>query len=149
FEITRDYNSVLPLMLVSVIADGVAVRLMPKTSIMTEKLARRGVRIHQDYGAGVRRGLGGAESMDAQVATVSSDTMVREVADGIARRDPRYCRHQGMVVVDKDGKLVGVITMGDILRIQEEDSENTTVLEIASREVRVAYPDETLHEAAE
>src|SRR5215813_11087606 len=37
FEITRDYNSVLPLMMVSVIADGVAMLFMPKTSIMTEK----------------------------------------------------------------------------------------------------------------
>ena len=43
FEITRDYNSVLPLMLVAVIADGVAMLLMPKSSIMTEKLARRGL----------------------------------------------------------------------------------------------------------
>src|SRR5207302_1842899 len=48
FEITRDYNSVLPLMLVSVIADGIAMILMPSASIMTEKLARRGLRIHQD-----------------------------------------------------------------------------------------------------
>jgi hypothetical protein len=45
FEIARDYNSVLPLMLVSMIADGVAIMLMPKSSIMTEKLARRGMRI--------------------------------------------------------------------------------------------------------
>ena len=30
FEITRDYNSVLPLMLVAVIADGVAMLFMPK-----------------------------------------------------------------------------------------------------------------------
>ncbi len=43
FEITRDYNSVLPLMLVSVIADGIAMLLMPNSSIMTEKLARRGL----------------------------------------------------------------------------------------------------------
>src|ERR1700745_3171558 len=49
FEITRDYNSVLPLMLVSVIAYGVAMLLMPRSSIMTEKLARRGMRIHTDY----------------------------------------------------------------------------------------------------
>ena len=42
FEITRDYNSVLPPMLVSVIADGIAMLLMPKSSIMTEKLARPG-----------------------------------------------------------------------------------------------------------
>ena len=30
FEITRDYNSVLPLMLVTVIADGIAILLMPR-----------------------------------------------------------------------------------------------------------------------
>src|SRR5579864_4824683 len=52
FEITRDYNSVLPLMLVTVIADGVAM-LFTRTSIMTEKLARRGLRIHQDYEADI------------------------------------------------------------------------------------------------
>src|SRR6202011_965873 len=53
FEITRDYNAVLPLMLVSVIADGIAMLFMPNTSIMTEKLARRGLRVHQDYEADV------------------------------------------------------------------------------------------------
>src|SRR5262249_43363794 len=36
FEITRDYNSVLPLMMVSVIADGIAMYYMPRASIMTE-----------------------------------------------------------------------------------------------------------------
>ncbi len=53
FEITRDYNSVLPLMLVSVIADGIAMLLMPHASIMTEKLRRRGLRIHHDYEADI------------------------------------------------------------------------------------------------
>src|SRR5947199_10862165 len=48
FESTRDYNSVLPLMLVSVIADGIAMILMPSASIMTEKLAGGGLRINQD-----------------------------------------------------------------------------------------------------
>src|SRR5579883_233959 len=47
FEITRDYNAVLPLMLVAVIADAIAILFM-KNSIMTEKLVRRGLRIHQD-----------------------------------------------------------------------------------------------------
>ena len=47
FEITGDYNAVLPLMLVSVIADGIAL-WANRTSIMTEKLARRGLKIHTD-----------------------------------------------------------------------------------------------------
>jgi hypothetical protein len=46
FEITRDYNAVLPLMLVSVIADGISMLMMPQASILTEKLARRGLKIH-------------------------------------------------------------------------------------------------------
>src|ERR1700690_3833456 len=64
FEITRDYNSVLPLMLVSVIADGIAMLLMPKASIMTEKLARRGLHIHQEYEADVLQQVRVAETMD-------------------------------------------------------------------------------------
>jgi chloride channel protein, CIC family len=47
FELTRDYNSVLPLMLVCVIADAIAIRFLPN-SIMTEKLARRGLETHQE-----------------------------------------------------------------------------------------------------
>jgi len=44
FEITRDYNAILPLMLVCVIADMIAIHYLP-SSIMTEKLARRGLRV--------------------------------------------------------------------------------------------------------
>ena len=64
FEITRDYNSVLPLMLVSVIADGIAMLFMPKSSIMTEKLARRGLRVHQDYEADVLSQASVSETME-------------------------------------------------------------------------------------
>jgi len=54
FEITRDYNAVLPLMLVAVIADGIAIMLQGKNSIMTEKLTRRGLHIHTDFEPDVR-----------------------------------------------------------------------------------------------
>src|SRR6202022_2099079 len=73
FEITRDYNAVLPLMLVSVIADGIGMLLMPSASIMTEKLARRGLRIHQDYETDVLQQMSVSETMDKQVPTVAGD----------------------------------------------------------------------------
>ena len=73
FEITRDYNSVLPLMLVSVIADGIAMLLMPKSSIMTEKLARRGLHIHQDYEADVLQQVQVSETMDQDAPTLPAD----------------------------------------------------------------------------
>src|SRR6478735_3740119 len=85
FEITRDYNSVLPLMRVSVLADGVAILLMPKASIMTEKLVRRGLRIHQDYEADVLQQMVVSETMDGEAPTLPADMPVRELAERIAR----------------------------------------------------------------
>jgi len=149
FEITRDYNAILPLMLVSVIADGVAMALMPRASIMTEKLARRGLHIHQDYEADVLQQMMVSETMDKEVPTLSADMRVSELSDRIARHDPTVSRHQGMVVVDAEGKLAGIITRGDVLRALDKDpSGSISVLDAAVNNVIVTYPDELLHEAS-
>jgi H+/Cl- antiporter ClcA len=148
FEITRDYNSVLPLMLVSVIADGISMLLMPRASIMTEKLARRGLRIHQEYEADVLHSTTVSETMDHTVPTISADTRLSELADRIGRGDPEVSRHQGLVIVDSEGKLAGIITRGDVLRAIEQ-GPSITVLEAGSRNVVVTFPDEALHDASE
>jgi CIC family chloride channel protein len=149
FEITRDYNAVLPLMLVSVIADGIAMWLMPRASIMTEKLARRGLHIHQEYEADVLQQVKVSETMDSDVPKLPADMKVSELSDLIARRDPEVCRHQGMFILDADGNLAGVITRGDVMRALDADpSGAATVLDAGSRDLVVTYPDETLHEAS-
>ncbi len=148
FEITRDYNSVLPLMLVSVIALGIAILLQPKTSIMTEKLARRGLRIHQDYEADVLQQTLVSETMDPNVPAIYGDVNVGELAERIACRDAAVTRHQGLIVLDHDEKLSGIITRGDVLRaLDKAPSGNIKVSEAASRKVVVTYPDESIHEA--
>jgi H+/Cl- antiporter ClcA/CBS domain-containing protein len=149
FEITRDYNSVLPLMLVSVIADGVAMLLMPKASIMTEKLARRGLHIHQDYEADVMHQVRVSETMDRDVPSLPPDMTVGELADRIARRDPAVCKHQGMFILDPEGKLIGVITRGDIMRALDQDPSGAmNVADAGARNVVVTYPHESLHDAS-
>ena len=148
FELTRDYNSVLPLMLVSVIADGIAM-LMLRSSIMTEKLARRGLRIHQDYEADVLQVVSVEEIMDRQIPAVPEGMTLRELADRIAKHDPEVTRHHGLVVQDDQGNLVGILTRSDLMRGLERDpSGKTTVLQAASADPVVAYPGETLHDAA-
>jgi chloride channel protein, CIC family len=150
FEITRDYNSVLPLMLVSVIAAGIAVLLMPHASIMTEKLARRGLRIHQDYEVDILQQMRVGETMDRNVPTIPASMSVGELAERIARQDPEVCRHQALLVVDDNGHLEAVITRGDILRaLDREPSGTATVLESGSSKLVVTYPDETLSEASD
>jgi chloride channel protein, CIC family len=149
FEITRDYNSVLPLMLVSVIADGIAMILMPSASIMTEKLARRGLRIHQDYEADVLHQVAVSETMDKDVPTLPANIRVGELAERIAKHDPVVSRHQGMIILDGDGKLAGVITRGDVMRALDQDPlGKMSVLEAGSRKLVVTYADESLHEAS-
>ena len=149
FEITRDYNAVLPLMLVSVIADGIAVLLLPRASIMTEKLVRRGLHVHQEYEADVLQQMRVAETMDTDLARVSADMPIGELADRIARRDAEVSRHQGIVVLGVQGRLAGIVTRGDLLRALDQDpSGATTVLEAASKNLVVTYPDELLHDAS-
>lgn len=149
FEITRDYNSVLPLMLVCVIADGIAMLMMPRASIMTEKLARRGLHVHQDYETDVLHQVKVQETMDRNFPTLPASMTVSELSDRIARRDPEVSQHQGMFILDADGKLAGVITRGDVMRALDQDPNGTiTVLDAGTRDPIVAYPDETLHEAS-
>jgi chloride channel protein, CIC family len=148
FEITRDYNSVLPLMLMAVIADGIAMLFMPRSSIMTEKLARRGLRVHQDYEADVLTQVTVAETMEKDAPVIAVGTKVGELAERIARHDPAVARYEALLIHD-DGKLVGIVTRGDILRALDKDSTGMIAVEEAgSTNLVVTYPDELVSDAA-
>lgn len=147
FEITRDYNAILPLMLVCVIADLVALRFM-RNSIMTEKLARRGLRIHQDYETDVMQQVIVSEVMDRNPPKIASTMPLTELADRIARGDPLTTHRQGISIVDEDGQLVAIITRGDVLRaLEQNDDSAMTVLDAGNRTLLVTYPDELVHDA--
>jgi CBS domain-containing protein len=52
--------------------------------------------------------------------------------------------------LNAEGKLAGIITRGDLVRVlQDGSAATTTVLEAASTDVVVTYPKETLQEAIE
>jgi len=147
FEIVRDFNSVLPLMLVSVIATAIAMRYLPN-SIMTEKLARRGLDIHQDYEANTLKQLKVAEVMALDVATVEPEETVRASAGRFATGDLRNSRHHALPIVDSAGQLQGLVTQGDLLRaIQADPAGEMPVIDAGTRSLIVAYPDERVFDA--
>ncbi|MBX3066579.1 MAG: chloride channel protein [Anaerolineae bacterium] len=147
FEITRDYNAILPLMLVCVIADLVARQFM-RNSIMTEKLARRGLRVHQEYEADVLQQVPVSEVMDTAVPRIPATMLLRELADRVARGDPSVTARQGLLIVDQEGLLAGVITRGDVLRaLEQSDLATLTVLDAGTSDVLLTYPDELVHDA--
>ena len=148
FEITRDYNYVLPLMLVTVIADAVAVHYA-KNSIMTEKLARRGLHIHQDYEPDILHQVRVEDTMSTEFNTIPASMRVRELIERIAKHDPLVTKHHGIFVVDPRNKLVGIITRGDLVRsLKKDQSGSMSVLDAGSRNLVVTYPDEVLYDAA-
>ena len=136
-------------MLVAVIADGVAMLFMPRSSIMTEKLARRGLRVFQDYEADVLSQVSVGETMEKSAPVVAAGTKVGQLADRIARHDPEVAKHEAMLIVDDSGKLIGVVTRGDILRALEKDTTGMMAVQDAgSTKLVVTYPDELVSEAA-
>jgi predicted transcriptional regulator len=66
----------------------------------------------------------------------------------MGRGEPGYNLTQGLPIVSKDGKLVGVVTQGDLLRAIEQDPKGAiSVFDAGSKELITAYPDELVHDA--
>ncbi|HEY1992157.1 MAG TPA: chloride channel protein [Gammaproteobacteria bacterium] len=149
FEITRDYDAVLPLMLVCVIANAVA-QLFLKESIMTEKLVRRGLKVHLEYEVDVLHQVQVGEVMDKTPVVLDGAMPVGELTARLARHDATVARHSAYPLQDAAGELVGIVTRGDVLRALENGEDPATpLLEVGTRKLVVAYADETLHDAAE
>ena len=147
FEITHDYNAILPLMLVCVIADLIAIRYL-RSSIMTEKLARRGLFVPEAYEAGVLQIVRVGEVMRKDVQPIPQEMMIGELAERTARGEAAVNLTQGLPIVDKEGRLVGVVTQRDLLLALEGDSKGKlTVLEAGSNTPAVAYEDEFVQDA--
>jgi len=147
FEITHDYNAILPLMLGCVIADLIAIRYL-RSSIMTEKLARRGLFVPEAYEAGVLQIVRVGEVMRRDVQPIPQEMTIGELAERMARGEAAVNLTQGLPITDKEGRLVGVVTQGDLLRGLEGDATGKlTVLEAGSNEPVVAYEDELAHDA--
>jgi chloride channel protein, CIC family len=147
FEITHDFHAILPLMLVSVIADAIALRYLP-SSIMTEKLSRRGLDVHQEFEADILKQVRVREVMRKTVTSIPPDMTVHDLGDRIAKGDLSLNLTRGLPVVTKDDELVGLLTQGDLLRaLEKSPAGEMSVLEAAAKSLFVAYPDERAFDA--
>ncbi len=146
FEMTQNYQVILPVMFACAIAD-VVVSRMTQTSILTEQLRRKGVRIHHEYQADALDMVTVEAVMVKDVVTVRENMTVAEVIGRINVHDPRLTRHQALVIIDEANCLKGIITRGDLLKAINAGHTEWTVLEAGSEEVVVTYPDMSVREA--
>jgi CIC family chloride channel protein len=147
FETTLQPNGLLPVLAGSTLAFFVA-RLLMENSIMTEKIARRGLRIPQDYDADALARTPVSEIMDEKVKTLPATGAVAELADQIARHDPAVSAYQAWPLVDAAGQLAGIITRSDLLRaIAASGGREMTLIAAGNPAPVVAYPDESVSAA--
>jgi chloride channel protein, CIC family len=147
-ELTQDFNILPGLLLACIAAHGVTVLLL-RRSILTEKVARRGFHVMREYSVDPFTMVRVSEVMDNNAPTVPASMDVAELSERIARHDPQVTRHQGLLIVDENQRLAGIITRGDVLHALEEGPNGgTTVLDAGSHDLVVTFPDEILYEAA-
>ncbi|MCL5056311.1 MAG: chloride channel protein [Firmicutes bacterium] len=141
-EVTGDFHTILPLMMVCIIAYMVTTYCM-KDSIMTEKIARRGLKVPQEYEVNPLEYTKVSEVMDPAPITVSADMKLSEVMDQLNHGELGYSKHQAFPVLNSEKKLIGMITRWDLIKALKENSEGERKVEqVASKNLVSAYPDE-------
>jgi CBS domain-containing protein len=136
FELTRDYQAVLPLMLAAVLAD-IVFNSLSDESLMTEKLARRGVIVPRRYAPDVLQLHSAREAMTPDVETLSVDATMVD-----ARRRLEAGGHSAYPLVDEDGVCAGIVSRTDLLLRAVPD--DVPVKEIATADVVTVGPDDSL-----
>jgi chloride channel protein, CIC family len=146
-ELTHDLNALPAVMIGSVAALAVTVLIL-RRSILTEKIARRGLHITCEYGVDPLNFLRVGQVMDADPPTVPAELSIVKFSAMLSDGHPELRRRQGTLIVDANGLLAGIITRGDVVRaLQQNSPATTTVLDAGNASPVVAYPDELLHDA--
>lgn len=128
FELTGDYKAILPLMLATVLAELVA-SIFLEQSLMTEKLARRGLRVHSDYEVDPMRTHSVGEIMSPLNGTHPATSAVVGV-DDLAIDALRTMLEQDIeviTVVDAHDQPVGVCSFVDLARARTRKFSHETI----------------------
>jgi H+/Cl- antiporter ClcA len=145
FETTLQPLGLLPL-LGGCTASFLVSSLLMRHSIMTEKIARRGVRVPAEYAPDFLDQLLVRDMSSRQAVTLRASARVSEVRVWIEARS-RGASHQGFPVLDDAGILMGVTTRRDILDAQVPP--DALVRSLLRRAPIVVHDDSSLREAAD
>lgn len=137
FEMTYNYEIILPVMIANALAYAVASRLSP-LSIYEAFLFQDGITLGHAPKTDALAMVTAASVMTREVVTMPADILVSEALD-LARK----LGFNGYPVL-ADGKMVGLITTGDLRRLEAEGRENDWIADVMAKKVVHAHPDQTL-----
>ncbi|MBO3458295.1 chloride channel protein [Aetokthonos hydrillicola Thurmond2011] len=139
FEMTNDFNLVLPLMIVSVIAYLVA-EAFEAGSLYDKLLEFKGIHLsHETTRSGPWMELTASDVMQSRVETLANNMSLDEALHAFSESS-----HRAFPVL-KDGKLVGILTQKDIATLSQRGlSGKHTVEDAMTPEPVTARPKDTL-----
>ncbi|MBN1369219.1 MAG: chloride channel protein [Dehalococcoidaceae bacterium] len=141
FELTMRYTLILPLM-ISVVVATILGRMFTPESIYSERLLKKGINIREIVQGNPMKEISVSQIMSRNFPTVDLNMPIDELSDKLKKSG-----HHGFPVLDENGNLAGVVTVTDLVSaMQRGSTENMTVADIATRNPKVAYPDQTLHD---
>lgn len=145
FEVTRQPLGLLPLLAGSTGAYLLSLVRM-RTTIMTERLVRRGVPVITEYSADHLAQTVATDRLSRQVVTLPSEQLVEDARAWLAA-GANGATHQAFPVVEPDGTLIGVITRRDLLA--PDVAPGQRVRDLLRRPPVVAYEHSSLREVAD
>lgn len=145
FEATQQPLGLLPLLAGCSTAYLTSCLIMRHT-LMTEKIARRGVRAPAEYVADVLDQILVREVASSNVVTLRADERIKHVREWLAIKSLQS-QHQGFPVLEANGVLVGVVTRREIQDGQADSQD--VVRQLILRPLKFVYDDTTVRQAAE
>jgi H+/Cl- antiporter ClcA len=145
FETTRQPLGLLPL-LGGCSAAYLVSLLLSRTSLMTEKLDRRGLHVRTEYAVDHLANLPVKEVASTQVVALNAADPLGSVRSWLAS-GAGGATHQGFPVLDDDRRLIGVLTRRDI--VEPSIADWIRVEALIRRAPAVAYEDNSVREAAD
>ncbi len=122
FEMTRNYEIMLPLML-SIVLANYLVRVVYSETIYTKKLSRRGINIQFDKRISIFKMTPVSATMDSNIVSVQpSDT----VADVLAKA---AATNMGTFPVIQDGKVLGLVACATLYSKDRNETIASSVME--------------------
>lgn len=143
FEMSNDYQLILPLMLATVLSTLLA-ELLFKDSIYSLKLSLKGIQLERGRDEDVLQGVSVHEVMFTHPVTIDVHASVETLLAILSKT-----HFHGLPVLDEDGRLWGIVTISDIDRVQtatEVDLTQLCVADIATpfAALSVAFADEAI-----
>lgn len=122
-ELTGKFTA-LPFCITAAVAAYAISVLLMRRSILTEKIARRGRHILQEYSVDALDLLQTRDLMTADPETLAGDMPMGAVIDFFEKE----ARHRSYPVVDPMGRLLGLVSRSDVLRWEVEGCDQAALL---------------------